>query len=126
MIRIVILLVLAAGLSSGLASCGMIDTLIEGWKHVKAVETDLEKSAGSRPEVGFNWSNGRLTQVTVTFPGLYNTKPLPELAALVRRAVAAEFQQTPRKIVLGFAIDATDASTASLPLASATSVADGR
>jgi hypothetical protein len=110
MIRIVLLLALA----TGLAACGVIDTFIDGWKHAKAVEADLEKSAGTRPAVGFDWHNGRLTRVTVTFPGLYGKKSLPELALLVRKAVADEFRQTPQTIVLGFALGASDANTAAL------------
>jgi hypothetical protein len=110
MIRIVLLLALA----TGLAACGVIDTFIDGWKHAKAVEADLEKSAGARPGVGFDWHNGRLTRVTVTFPGLYSKKSLPELASLVRKAVTDEFRQTPQTIVLGFALSASDGNTAAL------------
>ncbi len=87
-----------------LAACGMADTLVEGVKRSRAVEVALEQSTGVKPQVGFNWRNGSLVQVTVTFPRLYETKPLRELAGIVRRAVVAEFQQTPQTIVLGFSL----------------------
>jgi hypothetical protein len=88
-----------------LAGCDAVSTLTEGLKQSKAVETDLEQSAGVKPEVGFNWRNGKLTLVTVQFPHLYQDKPLNELAGLVREAVTKEFKQTPERIVLAFAVD---------------------
>jgi hypothetical protein len=104
MSRIAALLVVAVSL----AGCDVISTLIDGWKYAKAVETDLEASTGMKPDVGFKWTNGQLESVTVTFPHLYDKKPLPELAATVRRAVASHFRQTPNDIVLGFSLGKSD------------------
>ncbi len=64
MLRVAALLVLALSL----AGCDMVSTLVDGYKYTKAVEADLEASIGMRPQVGFNWSNGRLVTVSVTFP----------------------------------------------------------
>jgi hypothetical protein len=91
-------------LALGLAACDMMSTVTEGFKQAKAVESNLEQTTGMRPQVGFNWHNGRLTSVTVSFPGVYDTKPLPELANQVRAAVGKEFKQTPETIVLAFAL----------------------
>jgi hypothetical protein len=91
-------------LAIGLIGCDAISTLTDGLKYAKAVETDLQKSTGLTPQVGFNWSNGSLVQVTVTFPQLYDAKPIGELAAMVRSAVTREFKQTPQNIVLSFVI----------------------
>jgi hypothetical protein len=88
-----------------LAGCDVVSTLTEGMQQVKAVETDLEQSTGVKPEVGFNWHNGRLTLVTVQFPPLYQDKPLNDLAGLVRGTVVKDFKQTPERIVLSFALD---------------------
>ncbi|HUI94995.1 MAG TPA: hypothetical protein VLX44_04515 [Xanthobacteraceae bacterium] len=101
MVRIAAVLLL--GLS--LAACDAVNTVTEGFNHAKAVETDLEGSTGVRPNVGFNWSNGRLTSVTVTYPRLNESKPLPELAATIREAVTKEFKQKPERIVLAFAVE---------------------
>ncbi len=98
--KIAALLVFAASL----AACDMFSTLIDGWKYAQAVETDLEASSGMKPEVGFHWRNGRLESVTVTFPRLYEAKPLPEFAETVRRAVGNRFKQTPDDIVLSFSL----------------------
>lgn len=87
-----------------LASCGVADTLFDGFKHVSAVRTELAAATGMKPEVGFNWHNGRLNKVTVTFPKLYRAKPLAELADTVRRAVTQEFKQAPGDIVLAFSL----------------------
>ena len=98
--RAVVLVVLAISL----AACGPISTLTEGFKEAKAVETDLEQSTGMKPNVGFNWNNGRLTSVNVNFPRVYDGKSLTELAAEVRSIVAKEFKQVPENIVLAFSL----------------------
>jgi len=46
---------LPLGLVLGLAACGVISTLVEGWKYAKAVEADLESATGVKPSVGFKW-----------------------------------------------------------------------
>ena len=107
MVRVAALLVLALGL----AGCDMISTLVDGFKFAGAVETDLEGSTGMRPEVGFNWSNGRLVTVTVTFPRIDEKRPLPELAETVRHAVTSHFRQTPNDIVLGFSLGKSGSGT---------------
>jgi hypothetical protein len=101
-------------LAIGLVGCDAISTLTDGLKFAKAVESDLQKSTGMTPQVGFNWSNGRLVQVTVTFPKLYDAKPIGELAATVRNAVISEFKQKPENILLTFVIgpDTTAQSSA--------------
>jgi hypothetical protein len=93
-------------LACSLGACGMISTLVNGFKNAKAVESDLEEVTGLKPGVGFNWHNGRLLSVTVTFPRLYDARPLQELAEATRVAVGKEFKQTPDNIVLGFSLAA--------------------
>lgn len=100
MFRAAVVLVLAFALSA----CDVVSTVREGMEQARAVESDLEQSSGVKPEVGFNWHNGRLTSVTVQFPHLYEAKPLAELATLARAAVGKEFKQTPERIVLAFAL----------------------
>jgi hypothetical protein len=116
MMRIAIILVVAVGIGA----CDMISTLTDGWRYASAVESDLETSTGMKPEVGFNWKNGRLTRVTVSFPRLYEAKPLAEFAETVRAAVTNRFKQTPDDIVLAFSLRSPAASkTAQLGLADA-------
>jgi hypothetical protein len=100
MFRIAIALVFALGL----AACDAVNTVSEGMNHAKAVESDLETSTGVRPQVGFNWSNGRLVSVTVRYPRLLESKPLGELATAIRTAIGKEFKQKPDNIVLAFAL----------------------
>jgi hypothetical protein len=107
--RKLIVIALAAGC---LAGCGLVDALFNGMKHSQAVEAALEQATGSKPQVGFNWHNGRLTWVTVTFPALNNSKSLSELADMTRAAVTKEFQQTPESIVLGFEVGTRSGSPA--------------
>src|SRR3954454_9322986 len=75
MFRAIALLVLV----TCLAGCGQFG-LLDGIKYVHAVEDDLEQMTGVKPQVGFNWNNGRLRSVTVTFPRIFNANPVIELA----------------------------------------------
>jgi hypothetical protein len=85
------------------AGCGQFG-LLDGIKYVHAVEGDLEQMTGVKPQVGFNWSNGRLRTVTVTFPRIFNANPVLELADKVRTVVEKDFNQAPDAIVLGFVL----------------------
>ena len=98
-------------LAVGLTACGVISTLVDGFKYARAVEDNLEQVTGLKPQVGFNWKNGRLVSVTVAFPRLYDTKPVRELAETVRAAVRKEFKQTPDNIVLAFSLGRTPPGT---------------
>jgi hypothetical protein len=111
MSKIVSKIVATLVLAVALAACGVVDTLVDGFKHAKAVETTLERATGLKPQVGFNWSNGRLVTVTVTFPALYDAKPLRELAEIVRTAVVNEFKQTPGTVMIGFSVPGTAPGT---------------
>ena len=94
----------SAVLATSLAGCGAVDLISSGLKYARAVETDLQQATGVKPEVGFNWRNGSLKSVTVTFPRVYAGKPLDELAGMVREVVAKDFRQTPGTIVLAFSL----------------------
>lgn len=97
-----------------LAGCDVASVLTEGMKQAKAVETSLAEATGVKPQVGFNWSNDGLTSVTVRFPRVYEDKPLRELASLTRAAVIREFKQTPKTILLSFALDPGTTAQATL------------
>ena len=105
-------LLLACVLTCDLAGCGMVDAVFDGFKHAKAVESDLALTAGVKPAVGFNWRNGRLTSVTVTFPQLMEDKPLHEIAEAARTAVGKEFKQRADNVVLAFSLGPTATNTA--------------
>jgi len=114
MTRVALLLVAAVSF----AACDMISTLTDGWRYSQAVESDLETSAGMKPQVGFDWKNGRLVRVTVSFPKLYEARPLAEFAETVRAAVTNRFKQTPDEIVVAFSLRPSGTSrTAQLGLA---------
>jgi len=98
-------------LATSLAGCGLISTFVNGFKYAEAVAVDLEQATGLKPGVGFNWHNGRLVRVTVTFPKLYDAKPVRELADVVRTSVRKQFKQTPEDIELGFSLGATAPDT---------------
>jgi hypothetical protein len=97
-----------------IAACDAVKTVADGFKQAQSVEAELEKSTGVRPRVGFDWNNGKLVSVTVTFPGLYETKPLSELAETVRATVRKNFTQVPGGIILGFALDSKPPGTTAM------------
>jgi hypothetical protein len=99
-IRLANILVLALALTG----CGLVDSVTNVFKDAQAAADDLESTTGQKPYVGFNWKNGRLTQVTVTYPRLLEGKPMPELAEAVRAAIRKEFKQEPASILLSFRI----------------------
>jgi hypothetical protein len=87
-----------------LAACDAFSTVTEGFKYAKAVESDVEEATGVKPQVGFNWNNGRLVSVTVAFPRIYDAKPFRELAETIRASVRKQFKQTPDNIVIAFSL----------------------
>jgi hypothetical protein len=87
-----------------LVACGPVDTLKEGFAHSQAVSESLEKTLGVKPFVGFNWSNGTLDSVSVTFQGIPANVPLTEIVDKSKHAVAAEFKQLPSQVVISFAL----------------------
>jgi len=99
-------------LAIGLASCDVINTVTDGFKHANDIASELEGSTGMKPDVGFKWTNGKLVSVTVEFPKLYETKPLRELAEMVQASTTKHFKQTPGTIVLSFEVKPTAGKTA--------------
>lgn len=94
----------AMALAVLLAAWGPFDSMKEGLQHSEAVSAELEKSIGVKPFVGFNWNNGSLTSVNVTFQGVPQVE-LPEIARKAKAAVISEFKQTPKQVVIAFAIE---------------------
>jgi hypothetical protein len=100
MLRVLAALTVAVSL----VACDAVSTVTEGAQQAKAVEGELEQSLGLKPQVGFNWMNGRLRSVTVTFPRIHEAKSLRELTETVRTVVVGQFKQTPDQIVVGFVL----------------------
>ncbi len=96
---------LIAAVAGTLAGCSPIDAMKEGFAHSQAVSLKLEKSLGLKSVVGFNWHNGTLTSVNVTFQGIPSNNTLPEIAAKSKEAVISEFKQTPKQVVIAFAME---------------------
>lgn len=87
-----------------LAGCDAFDTFKEGFEHSQAVSAELEKSLGTKSFVGFNWHNGTLNSVSVTFEGVPKNRTLDEIADIARAAVLKEFKQKPEQIVISFSL----------------------
>jgi hypothetical protein len=98
-----------------LAGCGAVDGVKDLYEHTGEVATDLEKSVGSKPSVSFNWNNGSLTQVTVTFDGIPEGKSPAEIAAAARASIARRFKQPPGQLVVSFVAPGAPADKAEAP-----------
>ena len=97
-------LITVVALALTLAACDIINSAKDAFKFAEATATDLETSTGLKPNVGFNWTNGRLVQLTVTYPQLLEGKSMPEVVEAVRAAVRKEFKREPENIVLAFVV----------------------
>lgn len=91
-----------------LSGCNAYDTMTEGFKHSQDVAADIENATGSRPFVGFNWSNGSLTSINVTFTGIPAGKTVSELASVARQSIVARFKQEPKQLIISFSIPVSD------------------
>ena len=96
--------VLGVALAAVLAGCSAVDTMAEGLKHSQEVASDLERSVGSKPFVGFNWSNGSLVNVSINFDGIPAGISIEEVAKQSRQSIAARFKQVPKQVVISFSV----------------------
>ena len=85
-----------------LGGCDLVDSAKEIFKHSQAVSAELEKSLGTKSFVGFNWNNGALTSVEVTFEELPPNHSLQEIVDVSRKAILSEFKEQPKQIVIAF------------------------
>lgn len=95
---------LAVLMAAALSACGPVNEFKESQAHSQAVSDSIEKSLGLKSFVGFNWNNGVLTSVNVTFQGLPANVSLAEIADKSRRAIVAEFKQAPSEVIISFAL----------------------
>ena len=89
-------------LALAVTGCDQLASVKHMFGYANAATSALEGELGVKPQVAFNAHNGKLTSVTVHFPGLYDKKPLAELAERVHTVIAREFRQKPPSVVLAF------------------------
>jgi hypothetical protein len=85
-----------------LGGCDLVDSAKEIFKHSQAVSAELEKSLGTKSFVGFNWNNGELTSVDITFEELPRNHSLQEIVDVSRSAILSEFKEKPKQFVVAF------------------------
>lgn len=64
---------------------------MSGFKYANAAASTIEQEMGTKPQVGFDWHNGRLVSVTVQFSDLYQRKVLAELVERLRQSLIRNF-----------------------------------
>jgi hypothetical protein len=87
-----------------LSACDAVDSMKQGLAHSQAVANTLKSTTGIQPQVSFNWHNGALTTVQITFQEIPRDKSLPEIYALSRRAIEKHFKEKPGTILISFAM----------------------
>jgi len=91
-----------------LSGCDAFDSMTEGYKHTQDIASDIEKAVGSKPFVSFNWHNGSLTNVSVTFEGVPEGASVSEIVTLARSSVASHFKQEPDQVVVSFTFSGSE------------------
>jgi hypothetical protein len=93
-------LALAAALAT-LAACDMVNTVKDGMQLSENAAASIEKQLGAKPQVGFNYMNGSLASVSVSFA----TAPeagLGKIEQVSRAAVVDAFKKEPDTLVVSF------------------------
>jgi hypothetical protein len=91
-------------LASALTGCNAIDAVKDGMAHAQEVATDMEQAVGAKPTVGFNWINGDLSTVNITFADALPKMPVEQIVQLGRAAAARRFHQAPAHLVVSFMV----------------------
>jgi hypothetical protein len=86
------------------SACSAVGAVTDGFKHSDDVATDLEATIGAKPFVGFNWNNGVLTDVNITFDGVPKGKSTEQIISTARNSIGRHFKQAPQQIVISFTI----------------------
>jgi len=90
---------IAATLLLGLVACGAVEELQGIGDNQKAAEQAIAQATGAETQIGWNWTNGRLTDVTVSVDArAVGDKTVKELGALVAPLVAQNFEETPDQV----------------------------
>lgn len=82
-------------------ACNVAESMKETQAQAEAAATLLEKEVGTKPLMGWNVHNGTLTNVNVIFDGSkVAALPVSELESKVKRAIAANFKQQPKQLMI--------------------------
>lgn len=88
-----------------IASCGVVGTLTEMNEQTSKTADVLEESLGTRPQIGWNMTNGVLTDVNVYFENLDDhSVSVAELIEQVKTTVAENIKERPGVLVVSVAI----------------------
>ncbi len=85
-----------------IAGCDSVDTLRSGMENGNKVSADIEKAIGVGPFVGYNWRNGSLSNVSLTFQQAPRDLDWATLESAARQSIRKHFKQEPDAIVISF------------------------
>jgi hypothetical protein len=100
-------LVASLALSLAVCGCDMVSSVKEAMAQSEVAAAAIEKQLGTKPNVGFNYSNGVFTAATVQF----QTPPSASLAdveKVSRSAVLLAFKKEPQNLVVSFVFTKKD------------------
>ena len=88
-----------------LSGCGVGESFSEMQKQTALASEALSKEVGARPQIGWNISNGTLTNVTVVFPDdKVGQLTISELSSKVQLALTNNLKDKPQQVVLSVII----------------------
>jgi hypothetical protein len=89
-----------------LTGCGVGESFTEIQRQTELASDALRKEVGVRPQIGWNISNGTLTNVAVVFPEeKVGQLSISELSTTVQLALTNNLKDKPQKIVLSVIIN---------------------
>lgn len=98
---------IAATLLLGLVACGAVEELQGIGDKQRAAEQAIAQATGAEIHIGWNWTNGSLTDVTVRVDAkAVGDKTVKELGSLVAPLVEQNFEEAPDQLQILLVIPA--------------------
>jgi len=84
-----------------LSSCGFVDDMQDMLEKQQRLSDKIKRDFGWDANIGWNISNGTLTQVTISFsPDDIAQEKVGELKAKIDKLVAQSFEQKPQALII--------------------------
>ena len=88
-----------------LSGCSAADNLQGMFEKQQAVTADVDKALGVSSQIGWNWHNGTLTDVTVAIPAPKVTgTTVSELTEVIEPIIDKHFEKKPRVLYVAVTV----------------------
>lgn len=88
-----------------LSGCSAAENLQGMFEKQQAVTTDIDEALGVNSQIGWNWHNGTLTDVTVALPadGI-NATTVGELTQVIKPIIDKHFENKPQVLYVAVTV----------------------